>query len=329
MSASRMHRIIACPASFSLENKMPYEPPSPAAARGTHIHELAEKILAGSTAFDHADEDLADLDMAFEYVEYVNKLRAHSRRSYTEVNVTEALRTVHPMMGGTADAVVVKDSTLHVVDLKTGRIHVSAQNNEQLLTYALGVAIKLKAPLEEIKVMLHIWQPNNINTWEIDGKRLQEHGLDLAIAANRALEPDAPAIPSVDACKYCKAKTICPAMREKAQMAARTEFGLIPLDETQITPEMLDEAEQAITWGESVQQAAKQQLKDGKKIQGWSLKPGRKMTSWANEQAAEQILRDNALAWTLKSVSQVSKLGINVAALIQEKQAEPSLARSK
>ena len=326
MSASRMHRIMACPASFHLENQMPPEPPNPAAERGTHIHELAEKMFAGATAFDNESGD--DLDIASSYVSYVDKLRTHSRKFHIEMSVTEALKTVHTSLGGTADAVIVKDNTLHVVDLKTGRVIVKAEENVQLLTYALGVAIKLNAPLDDINVEMHIWQPGNVHSWTVPGTRLRQHATDVKRAALIAEQPNMPANPTPDGCKSCKAKSVCPAMREKVQESARSDFDL-SADSFVVTPDMLDSAEQAIAWGESIQQAAKQQLKDGKQITGWQLKPGNKLKSWKDEKQAAEILRDNAQAWALKSVSQVSQLGLDLTGLIEEKQSQPSLVRAK
>ena len=48
MSASRMDRIMSCPASYRLENQMPYVPAGEAAERGTRIHEIAEHFLQGN-----------------------------------------------------------------------------------------------------------------------------------------------------------------------------------------------------------------------------------------------------------------------------------------
>jgi RecB family exonuclease len=44
---------------------------------------------------------------------------------------------------GTADAIVVGDGELTIVDLKTGFRPVDATNNTQLMTYALGALAKL------------------------------------------------------------------------------------------------------------------------------------------------------------------------------------------
>lgn len=61
LSASRAERFMTCPGSVRLENQMPYEPAGEAAAIGTHIHELSEKLLRG--------EELDNPDLNPEHVE--------------------------------------------------------------------------------------------------------------------------------------------------------------------------------------------------------------------------------------------------------------------
>jgi RecB family exonuclease len=329
MSASRMERIMSCPASFKLENQMPPVPSGEAADRGTRIHEISEKLLNG-LAVDGYEQDMLDgyeqeeLEVAQQYVKYVDALRSNAVRFGIEVKINKGLQELHPLFGGTADAVVIKDNTLHVVDLKTGRVPVQAEENRQLLTYALGVARQFKAPTD-VTIKIHIWQPGNVSVWQTTPERLRQHGKDMVNAANEATSSNPKLAPSSETCKYCKAKPICPAMREKVQESARQDF--VSASEPVITPEMLDQAEQAIAWGESVQIAAKALLKSGTAISGWGLKPGRKMRSWADEAVAAQVLAAQPQAWTLKSVAAVTKLGIDVAALIEEKTSEPSLAR--
>ena len=235
------------------------------------------------------------------------------------------LKSLHQALGGTADAVLVDGNHLHVVDLKTGRVAVDAENNKQLLTYAVGVMRQFNAPAT-IECTMHVFQPKTGHSkWTVSGADLVKHGLELKAAAELALTPDAPTNPSTDACKYCRAKTICPSMREKVQDNARKDFA----PDTSITPEMLDLAELASNWAEAVKAAAKTQIKTTP-IAGWALKPGRKMRFWKAEGLAIEALKDHPEAFDLKSPSAIEKLGITVSEeLIGTKNAEESLARQK
>jgi len=324
LSASRTDRFMQCPGSYRLESLMPYEPAGEAAAIGTAIHELSEIILTGKEIPAGTDPD--HLSMAQGYADFVNTLVENPRKKLIEVNLDEGLKSLHPALGGTADAVLVDGNHLHILDLKTGRVPVDATDNKQLLTYALGAMRQLKAP-NTIECTMHIYQPRvGHSKWTVSGNRLNLHGERLKEAAELALSSDAPTSPSPDACRYCKAKTICPSMREKVQTAARSDF----MPDMTVTPDMLDDAALVAAWAEMVQSAAKEQLANGKSIQGWTMRLGRKTKFWKDEKLVQEAFKDLLIAWELKSPSAVLKLGVEVSEdLVGEKVAASSLVRSK
>ena len=325
LSASRISRVMTCPGSVRLEAQMPPEPAGEAAALGTMLHELSEKILRGEE-IDNPDLDPDHLQMAQSYADYVNGISANPRKKLIEVNVDAGLKSLHQALGGTADAVIVDGDHLHVIDAKFGRVLVEAKDNKQLLTYALGVMRQFNAPAS-IQCTMHIFQPRaGHSKWTVSGMDLITHGLALKQAADLALSPDAPTNPSPDACKYCKAKTICPSMRQKVQDNARKDFAT----NTAITPEMLEVAHLAADWSDAVITAAKKQLTEGVTISGWNLKPGRKTRFWKSEALAAAALKDHPEAFSLKSPSAIADLKIEVSEdLIGVKQAAASLAKEK
>ncbi|NCX55647.1 MAG: DUF2800 domain-containing protein [Burkholderiaceae bacterium] len=288
------------------------------------IHELSEIILSGQQVPAGTDKD--HVAMAQAYADFVNTLVENPRKKLIEVNLDEGLKSLHPALGGTADAVLVDGDHLIVCDLKTGRVPVEAKDNKQMLTYALGAMRQFKAP-ERITCTMHIFQPRvGHSKWTVTGQDLVDHGNKLKAAAELALSSDAPTSPSPDACRYCKAKTICPSMREKVQEAARSDFK----PDTTVTPEMLDNAVLVAAWADAVQSAAKEQLTNGQPIQGWTMRAGRKTKFWKDEALVMEAFKDNKDAWELKSPSAVLKLGVEVSEdLVGEKSAAPSLARSK
>jgi RecB family exonuclease len=324
LSASRTDRFMQCPGSYRLESLMPYEPAGEAAAIGTAIHELSEIILSGNQV--PADTDKDHVAMAQSYADFVNTLVENPRKKLIEVNLDDGLKSLHPALGGTADAVLVDGDHLHVIDLKTGRVAVDATDNKQLLTYALGAMRQFKAP-SHITCTMHIFQPRvGHSKWTVTGQELIDHGARLKAAAELALTSDAPTSPSPDACRYCKAKTICPSMREKVQTAARSDF----MPDMTVTPDMLDNAALVAAWADAVQNAAKEQLAQGKSIQGWTMRLGRKTKFWKDEKLVQEAFKDMLIAWELKSPSAVLKLGVEVSEdLVGEKVAASSLVRAK
>jgi hypothetical protein len=332
-----MDRVMSCPGSYRLEEKMPYEPAGEAAAIGTAIHELSEKILRGEAVNpkDHPDDHF---DMANEYAVFVNTLVENPRKRMIEVKVDAGLKTLHESLGGTADAVLVDGDHLHVIDLKTGRVLVDAEDNKQLLTYALGVMRILNAPAS-IRCTMHIFQPRaGHSQWTVSGTDLITHGHELLAAANLALTDDAPTNPTTNNCRYCKAKPICPSMRQKVQDNARKEFAdIVKLAEKDeaitvppVTPEMIELAQLAASWSDAVLDSAKRQITEGSTIQGWTLRPGRKTKFWKSDALAYEALKSYPQAFDLKSPSAIAKLDIQISDdLIGEKHAAASLVKEK
>ena len=337
LSASRADRFMSCPGSYRLEEVMPYEPSGPAAAKGTAIHELSEKMLRGEE-IDDPDIDPEYITMAREYADFVNGYFANPRKKLIEVNVDEGLKSIHYALGGTADAILVEGDTLACIDLKTGRVAVSADDNMQLKTYALGAMLKLNAP-ESINVDLVIFQPGTgVSVHKTTGAQLKKHGEELLAAANLALTFDAPTNPSTSACKYCKAKPICPSIRAKVQDNARKDFiEIVKKDEKEgtgnvpaITPEMVELAQLAGMWSETVIELAKKQITSGSLIQGWTLRPGRKTKFWKSDALAYEALKSYPQAFDMKSPSAIAKLDIEISdELIGEKHAAASLVKEK
>ena len=337
LSASRMDRVMSCPGSYRLESLMPYEPAGEAAAIGTAIHELSERFLRGE-AFNPKDYPDDHIDMAVEYADFVNTLVENPRKRMIEVNVDAGLKTLHQSLGGTADAVLVDGDHLHVVDLKTGRVLVEAEDNKQMLTYALGVMRMLNAPAS-IQCTMHIFQPRaGHSQWTVSGTDLISHGHDLLAAANLALTDDAPTNPSTSACRYCKAKPICPSMRQKVQDNARKEFADLvkqaDKDDTiavpHVTSEDIELAQLAALWSDAVLDSAKRQITEGSTIQGWTLRPGRKTKFWKSDALAYEALKSYPQAFDLKSPSAIAKLDIQISEdLIGEKHAAASLVKEK
>lgn len=322
-SASSLARLAICPASARMSEGIP-DKSSPDAERGTRIHELGELILTKSELPTEVAQD--ELQLAQEYADYVNAIPGDA--TWFELSVNEGLEWIHPDLGGTADAVVHDPETqiLHVIDLKTGRSPVAAKGNEQLMTYALG-AIKVLGLQKELQgVRLHIFQPGNTSTHDVHE---EEFGLwlqKLAAITRAADDPTSEPMPSSKGCWFCKAKPHCEALRQYSLSAARQDFK----DETLSLETLLDQAEIAGVWADSVKELAKTKLSNGETAGHWVLKPGRKLTNWANKVGAEAYFAGEPRYFEIKSPAALRKAGgVIPEEMLEVKQSAPSLARKE
>jgi len=324
ISASRLDRIILCPGSYLLEQGLP-NPTNEAAQRGTDIHAMAQ-ALWDNKPFQCDDPEM--LQVANDYVDYLKRASVSAKMIQLEWNLTPMLSKLHPDLGGTADAAFVIDNALHVVDLKTGRVKVSPEHNNQLLMYALGaVMMCIKADIRVTHIYLHIFQPfNKTQPVYVSLEEIEKFEEELVIIAKMANEPTAPRFAGNKQCRYCRAKSICPTLKEKAIKSAQIDFR----NDQNNMAELLDQAELCKSWAESVQILAKAKLEAGASIDGWSLQAGRKMQKWDPKIDLTTEFRNEPNAWELKSPAAMikAKIPIPVNAIITTHSA-PSLTRIK
>lgn len=306
ISASRIERAYLCPASTALEALFP-NGNSKASERGTAIHNLAEKMLthlpfeAEETLFD--GEDI--IPIAQEYVGFVEDLKVIGEL-HIEVDLTPALSAIHHDLGGTADAVIFNKTKMLVIDLKTGRVPISAKRNMQLMTYAVG-ALEAFGWRDIQEVELLIFQPElGISHDIITAKELKEFKELLPSIPEAADDPFAKAIVGNKQCKYCKAKSICPALKDKANKVAKDEFN------STNHSELLEMAELVSCWAEAIKADAKEKLANGQPIYGWELKAGRKTAKWVNKDAAAAHFEGNSLYFEVKSPAAIKKLKLEL-----------------
>ena len=320
LSASSLPRIALCPASYRMSIGIPNKS-NPAAERGTAIHEMAENLWNGKEVITDDEEGL---QWAKDYIEYV---KSFDGGAFLEVNLTEPLKTVHPLLGGTGDAIIYNDKELHIVDLKTGR-GVIKTDSIQLKTYALGAWIKLGRP--ELTIFAHIFQPHYAQQLpaQYSVKDMFDFELELQTLAYQAEDPFQDPTPSYEACKYCPARVTCPSIKDKALEVAKEEFK--PSEHLADLPELLDTAEMLEGWIDAVREAAKDIMNTGGFVAGWSMAKGRKMQKIKDAQAVVELFNNNPAIFELKSITALKKSGFDVPAdLIDESLSAPSLKRSK
>ena len=227
LSPSSAYRWMQCPGSVSLCRLFPDES-SEYAKEGTLAHAYAAHILDPNQP--KPDEAIPSENLTFvnDYVSYVERETAGGIRQIEfPVEISEV--TGEANAKGTIDCAALVGNTLKIIDLKFGRgVRVEAEGNLQLSIYAWGAA-QYFSLFDEIKeIELHIFQPriDNIDSWKLTPAELETFVNNARACAAKALSylnadplPPESLIPSADACRFCKAKSACPALRQKAAEA--------------------------------------------------------------------------------------------------------------
>lgn len=305
LSASSSHRWLNCPPSARLCET--YEDKgSDYAAEGTDAHSLCKykiRMALGMEATDPTEhltwynEEM--LDCANGYAAYILELVEAAKETCTDPVVlieqrVDFSRWVEQGFG-TSDAILISDGTLHVVDYKHGLgVLVDADNNPQMMCYALGALELFDAIYDIDTVAMTVYQPRrqNVSTCEMSKD-------DLYRWADEVLKPTAELAFAGDGnflcgewCGFCKAKHECRARAEANLMLAQYDFKLPPLLEDTEIEVILSRADQLVSWVNDIKEYALQQAISGKEWTGFKLVEGRSNRRYTDEATVTQTVTD-------------------------------------
>lgn len=341
-SASASPKWIRCAGALALEAGEPGSV-SEHAAWGTRAHAIAEDALVKGIPAVEADNSIVEADgyqiefddeMAEIVNAYISQVPTPKEGDTLldvhveyRVDYADAIGAPAGMGFGTSDFVALIASangeiTLYVDDLKTGRKPVDPDGPQGKL-YALGVVYDLRnAGIEPDFISLGIHQ------FKLSKEPLR-HTMTLAELLAWAEEEPTPAVsraleaielhksgesiehllsPSTDACRWCKAKHKCPAMRTEvtevvfmAKPATAADFADIDAAEHPVTgtPDewlkvCMDKTELVELWLTAVRsEFERRMLIDGTQFEGYKIVEGRQgPRKWTDPKAVEALLRD-------------------------------------
>lgn len=354
-SPSAAHRWLHCPGSAIL-NAGVEDVSSAAAGEGTRAHEYAATWLLDGPNWTADDSEMADyLRVYFEHVQRLvgeGELLVESRVDFgPPVGIDDGRGT------GTADALILRPGHAHVVDLKYGRgVQVFAEENEQLMLYALGVLNDYDYLYDFQSFTLHIVQPrlDHIDTWTVSRADLEDFAEDIAWAVETIQKyiggtgvEDLPLNPSEKACRWCKVKATCPALAREVAHTVATVDDFAQVEEAWVpkVPDLLTDAMAKVglieDWCRAVRAEVERRLVSGEPVLGWKLVQGRRgARAWTNEAEAETLLRktfrlkvEDAYDMKLISPTKAEKLLADsprkwkkAQALITQSEGKPSVA---
>ena len=327
LSPSAAHRWLHCTPAPRVEAEFP-ETTSEYAEEGRLAHSVCE--LAAKKKFTvmnnrtynsrlkklKADPKWDD-EMLSTAATYVEHLTEHAMRfehaPYVALEVQVDITDYAPEAFGTCDCVMIGGDELIITDYKHGKgVPVSAQDNPQMLLYALG-ALKLYRPIygDMIRrVSTYIDQPR---LGSYDGASMTVEEL---LAWGESIKPKAAAafmgtgeFAPGEWCRFCRAKAKCRA-RANQNTALEDFKDCIPLgrsipmqaeyDTTGFKPSncltdeeigaLLVRAEGLVAWYNDLKEYALAACLNGKTIPGWKAVEGRSTRAWTDQDAALEAL---------------------------------------
>jgi hypothetical protein len=278
------------------------------AAEGTDGHELADICLTqkrttrtfiGQTPLINKerviDKEMADYIQT--YVDYINGLDGIQEYEQ-EVRYDEWV----PGGFGTADAIIIKDDTITIADLKYGKgIKVDAEENPQGMLYALGALSERDSFQKFDKVVIVIHQPrlDHVSEWETTPEHIYEFAAYAKERAVLTLTDNPERTPGEKQCQWCKAKATCPALAEQTEKALLVHFEDLTTKEAPAPGNLTDQQLQTILqhkimiekWLKAVEQHVVGRFESGFNFPGFKMVEGRSNRKWADEKEAEKLLR--------------------------------------
>ncbi|TQS71929.1 DUF2800 domain-containing protein [Ornithinibacillus gellani] len=303
LSASGAHRWMNCTPSARLE--LEFEDSSGEAAKeGTAAHELGEhklraalKILTKKPTSIYDSEEMERY--TDEYVQFIlEELAAVKQITKDPLLLIEQrldFSNYVPEGFGTGDCVIVADDVVHVIDFKYGQgVLVEAENNPQMMLYALGALNLFDAIYDISAVKMTIYQPRreNISTFEISKTSLIDWAENtLKPKAELAFKGDGEFKPG-EWCRFCRASVDCRARAEENLKVAKFEFKKPPLLTDGEIAEILLHVNDLTKWANEIfAYATNAAVQQGKQWAGFKVVEGRSNRKYADEEAVAEATK--------------------------------------
>lgn len=356
LSPSAAHRWLNCTAAPRLEATVE-DAGSTFAEEGTLAHAYCAKKLKTFLGLNVEGEDK-------EIAEYYDKYHSGEMDEYTDTYaaiVLEKFNAAHaktpdaqllietrldfgqyiPDAFGTADAIIIADGTMEVIDFKYGKgVKVAAAENPQMMIYGLGAYEKFAFDYNISRVRMTIVQPriDNLSEYEVATQDLLAWATDvLTPKAKEAYTGKGPQKPGAW-CQFCKVKNSCRALADLCTDAVKGQDPKL-LSPEELAAEVLPILPIVKTWLSTVEDYALQQALSGVKLPGWKIVEGRSVRKIVNQEAAAAALNDAGYApaeiykpTELRTITDLEKLigkkqfAALVGAYIEKPAGKPTLA---
>ena len=333
LSPSAAHRWIHCTPSVRLEEGVKDEG-SDFAAEGTLAHAIASRKILETLGRPHDEQDREIGELRERYyseemegytdtyrsivLEKFNEAKTRSKDAQLLVEVRLDFGAFLPDAFGTADAVIIADDLMEVIDFKYGKgVKVDADHNPQMMIYALGALDEFLLDYDIKRVRMTIVQPRIDNLSECGmmvGELTAWRTVTLKPAAEKAFAGVGDQVPG-EWCQFCKVRATCSAIAEKARQICNEDFREARLISDEDIPGLLPLVPVLKGWLEDFASHALQRAMDGATIKGYKLVEGKSNRQITDQDALLGALlvkgyqRDDLLKKPeLKAIGELEKL---------------------
>ncbi len=231
-----------------------------------------------------------------EYVDFVMESYCGSETTpFIAIEQKVSFEEYVPGGFGTADCILIYGDTLHVIDFKYGKgVLVQAEENKQMLLYALGAYLEYNFLYEFKNIKMSIVQPrlNNIDSWECSIDYLLEFA-ELAKEKGALADIGDGEFNAGEHCKFCGIKISCRERAERNLELAKYEFKKPPEISNEELGEILKKAQDLVAWANDLKDYALAEVLKGNEVNGWKAVNGRTSRAFTDTDEAIKVLIDN------------------------------------
>ena len=294
VGGSTAKRVMNCPGSVALVQKMPPQPSNKYADEGTLLHNVIAEIVMSDKHPEEFlgttyNEQVLTLDLidnklvpALAALDVIDPNKEMEIEAETRVGFGDLL----PGVFGSTDLIGRIGNRAVVLDWKFGDgVAVEVEENPQLMFYAAAAMRTEEAKwafvdVEEIEMV--IVQPPAVKRWVTTPARIAQFEKDLVKAVKLAQQPNAE-LKVGDHCRWCAAKPICPQMTGAVDRALKTQIESI---DVQTLGSYLANADILEDWIKDLRALAHQILDSGAPVPGYKLVAKRGTRQWVDEAKA-------------------------------------------
>ena len=305
LNASSAHRWLTCPPLPRLENFFEKEV-SEVANEGTDAHRLSEyklrKVLGEKVRkpkLKYFDKDMDNY--TDDYVNYIVETIENIKQSTKDpiILVEQRLNFSNyvPDGFGTGDCIIIADKILHIIDLKYGRgVEVSAEENPQMMLYALG-ALNIYDALYDIEeIIMTIFQPRKYNI--SSGKKSVEelkNWADTVLKEKAELAFNGLGVVTYGPwCQFSNCNVVLRARKDYHDKLMRFQLCSPHLLNDAEIEEVLEHIDDLVKWASEIKEyATKITIENDKEWSNFKLVEGRSIRKIKDEERVAEILKEN------------------------------------